>query len=58
MSLNGCLWLSAASISSHQHQASDSQLFAHYGVNGLLTTHFVEAHFHLNVTVVCLTLKD
>lgn len=56
MSLNGCLWLSAASIGSHQRQASDSQCFAHYGVNGLLTRH-LEAHFHLNVTVVYLTTE-
>lgn len=54
MSLNGCFWLSAASISSRQRQASDSQWFAHYGVNRLLTRH-LEAQFHLNVTVVYLT---
>lgn len=56
MSLSRRSWLSAASISSHQRRASDSQCFAHYGVNRLLTRH-LEAHFHLNVTVVYLTTE-
>lgn len=56
MSLSGCFWLSAASIGSHQRPASDSQWFAECGVNRLLTRH-LEAHFHLNVTVVYLTVQ-